>query len=443
MTALLGDGFAPDVVDISIQDGLISDIVPTTTTHVDAGSGGEPSRAEIDGAGLLATPGMVDAHDHLRLLTPGLATLEGLGLEAFLKASWAMQGAMGPEEYRLGALLGCVQRLKTGITTIADHCYPFHASGLDDASVSGYEASGARWLYARGIMTRPYPPVDEPWELAEDRIRKLVHGGRVPTEHMFVAPVSIRQATPDDFRRSRDLADELGCGLYTHVAETPGERATWQQECGAPPIHALDALGFLTPRTILVHCIVLEDDEISLIAERGANVIHCPTNNMKLAKGFTRVPDLLAAGVNVGMGIDMMADMLVEMRTEIGMQAALTHDPNAVTRPRVLQMATSAGAQALGFGGRTGTLAPGMAADIVLFDARSISQAPMMDPVHALIYATDGGMVRHVLVRGDLVVENGRSTLVDESQLILEAEDVAASYLKRLGSAEVPWHLRR
>lgn len=201
-------------------------------------------------------------------------------------------------------------------------------------------------------------------------------------------------------------------------------------------------LGFLSERTVLVHCVLLDDCEIELLAERGTHVIHCPTNHMKLAKGFTRVPDLLAAGVNVALGIDMMADMLIEMRTEIGMHAAHRLDPNAVSKLDAFRMATSNGARALGLGS-TGTLKEGMAADIVLLSARSLLQAPLIDPAYALLYASHPGMVRHVLVDGAVVVRDAVSTLVDEAALLEEAEDVAASYMRRIGFDRGPWFSRR
>lgn len=432
---LLGDDFEPAIVDLQIgADGRIAEIGT-------AGSGQRPRGAEgvLDGSGLIAFPGMVDCHDHLRNLTPGLAIGEGLKLDDRLRANWTIQGSMGPAEYRLGALLGMVQRLKTGVTTVVDHCYTYHAPELDEAALDGYEVSGGRWLYARGIMTRPYEPVCEDWATAERRIRALVAGGRLPPERLFVAPVSIRQATADDFRRCRALADQLGCGLYTHVSETAGEREVWERECGDTPIRALDAFGFLTPRTVLVHCVLLDDGEIELLAERGCHVIHCPTNHMKLAKGFTRVPDLLAAGVNVAMGLDMMLDMLVEMRTELGMHAAHRLDPNAVTKVQAMRMATANGARALGLGDRLGVLKAGLAADIVLVEADGLMQAPLIDPVYALLYTASHRSVRHVLVDGRLVVRDGRSTIVDEAALKREVEEVVAAYLRRIGFEPGPW----
>lgn len=433
VTAFLGVEMVPSVVDVRLRDGRIAAIerpghqVPGTAERV------------MDGTGLMAFPGMIDCHDHLRNLTPGLSLAEGVKLDDFLKVMWATQAKMGPAEYRLGALLGSIQRLKTGVTTVADHCYTYHMDGLDQASISGYEESGIRWVYARGIMTRPYEPVCETWELAERRIRELVASGLVEPGRLFVAPVSIRQATPEQFAKSRRLADDLGCGLYAHVAETAAERDLWQAEGGAACIRVLDRLGFLTPRTVLVHGVVLDDDEIELLAERGTSIIHCPTNHMKLAKGFTRVPDLLAAGVNVAMGIDMMADMLIEMRTELGMHAAYRLDPNAVSKPEAMRMATTRGAHALGLGTVTGQITEGFAADIVLLEGRSLLQAPVIDPAYSLLYATHPGHVRHVLVNGELVVEDGHSTRVDEQALLAEVESAVRAYLGKIGAAQALW----
>jgi 5-methylthioadenosine/S-adenosylhomocysteine deaminase len=434
VTAFLGESFEPRRADLVIAEGVLSKI-GEPTVHPDG-------EGVIDGSRLFAFPGMIDCHDHLRNLTPGLAISEGTTLDEFLRVMWSTGAQMGPTEYRIGALLGSLQRLKTGITTVTDHCYTFHAPGLDEASIDGYEASGGRWIYARGIMTRPYEPVCETWDAAETKIRELSDSGRVPVDRLFVAPVSIRQVVPDEFRKARALADDLGVGTYTHVAETASEIETWREETGESPIRALDALGFLTDRTVLVHCVLLDDDEIELLAERGAHVIHCPTNHMKLAKGFTRVPDLLRGGVNVALGVDMMADMLIEMRTELGMHAAHRLDPNAVSKLDAFRMATRNGARALGRGDRNGLLAPGRAADVVLLDARSLQQAPMIDPAYALLYATDPGMVRHVLVDGRWVVRDGRSTVVDEDALLAEAEDVTRAYMERIGFPRGPWFSR-
>ena len=455
VTALVGRDLEPLRCHIYIRDGLIAAIVPASDGATPLAAAPPPAKdlleratLTIDGKDMIAIPGMVDVHDHLRVLAPGLPIAEGLPLDEFLKVQWATQAHMGPPEYEMAAFLGALQRLKCGITTAVDHAYTFHEPDLDAACVNALESSGIRWAYARGIMTRPYEPVCETFEQAADNIRAVLDHTAVTPERLFVAPVSIRQATPEEFARSAALADELGAGTYTHASETQAERETWLQEAKATPIKALDRAGFLTERTVLAHCVILDDDEIELLAARGTHVVHCPSNNMKLAKGVTRVPDLLAAGVNVCLGVDMMTDIFSEMRAELHVQSLRSGDP-AVLSPRdVLQLATWRGAAAgfpnsaapadlltpasAGHRVSVGELSTGWAADIVLVPARSLLQAPLLDPLHAVVHQTHAPMVRHVLVDGHLVVADGVSTLVDEQELMIEAERACNYWLDQL-----------
>ena len=352
VTALVGRDLEPLRCHIYIRDGLIAGIVPDDAGATPLAAAPPPAKdllerykpITIDGKDMIAVPGMADVHDHLRVLAPGLPIAEGLPLDEFLRVQWATQAHMGPPEYELAVLLGTLQRLKCGVTTVVDHAYTFHEPDLDEACVHAYESSGIRWAYARGIMTRPYQPVCETFEQAADNIRALLANTTATPDRLFVAPVSIRQATFEEFERSAALAAELGAGTYTHASETPAERRTWLQEADATPIKALDRAGFLSERTVLAHCVVLDDDEIELLATRGTHVVHCPSNNMKLAKGVTRVPDLLAAGVNVGLGVDMMTDIFSEMRAELHMQSLHSGDPAVLSSRDVLQMATWRGA---------------------------------------------------------------------------------------------------
>ena len=456
VTALVGRDLEPLRCHIYIRDGLIAAIVPDNADTTPLAAAPPPARdllerykpITIDGKDMIAVPGMVDVHGHLRVLAPGLPVAEGLPLDEFLRVQWATQAHMAPPDYEVAALVGTLQRLKCGVTTVVDHAYTFHEPDLDEACVQAYESSGIRWAYARGIMTRPYEPVCETFEQAADNIRALLANTTATPERLFVAPVGIRQATFQDFERSAALAAELGAGTYTRASETRAERETWQQEAHTTPVEALDRAGFLSERTVLAHCVILDDDEIGLLAERGAHVVHCPSNNMKLAKGVTRVPDLLAAGVNVALGVDMMTDIFSEMRAELHMQSLHSGDPAVLSSRDVLQMATWRGASAAfadaaapadthtaataGHRVALGELSPGCAADIVLVPARSLLQAPLLDPLHAVVHQTHGPMVRHVLVDGHLVVADGVSTLLDEQELMVEAERACDYWLDQL-----------
>lgn len=431
-TVFVGDDLSPRLADLRLSDGAIAEIAAPDELDVPDGA------HVLDAEDAFILPGFIDCHDHLWNLTPGLSVGEGLSLDDFLEVLWDLGREMGPNEYRLGAVLGTVQRLRAGITTVVDHAYTFHEPKIDEAVLEGLGTAGIRGVYARGIMTRPYEPVSETWEQAERRIRQVLQAGLVDLERFFVAPVSIRQSSPQDYRRAVELADDLDVGLYTHVAETASEIDAWRNEYGTTPIHALEDLGFLTPRTVLIHCVELDPDEIELLASRGTHVVHCPTNHMKLAKGFTPVPELLAGGVNVALGVDMMADMLVEIRSEMGMHAAHRQTPDVVSRVDVLRMATRNGARALGWED-VGTIEEGNRADLVVIDGRNLDHGPVIDPVHNIIYTANSGMVRDVLVDGRAVVRDGQCTTVDEEALHAEVEALVSEYLERIGPDENLW----
>lgn len=438
---MTGDSTLP-AVDLRVRGGTVltidaehsvveADVYVSGGRIVAIGGPERPALAELDATGMVVMPGMHDLHDHLRDLTPGIQVGEGLKLEALLRELWRLNEIAGPDEYRLGAALGAARLLKAGVTSVVDHIYPFHRPGLAAAAVDGYTSSGIRWFMARGIMTQGYDPICEPLDRAFDAIRELADG-LVPKDRLFVAPVSLRQVAPEVYRASREVADELGLRLYTHIAETAAEVESTMRSHGVRPVELLHQLGFAGADTVLVHCVTLSDLEISMLAESRTHVVHCPTNHMKLAKGVTPVPALLEAGVNVALGVDMMVDLLTEMRQEILLQGLHASDPAAVSFQTALEMATRNGAAALGFSAHElGSVTVGTRADLACVDLRSIGAQPVLDPAWSVVHRAQGSDVRHVLVDGEIVVRNGELLRVDEHEIVAEANDVVASYLKR------------
>jgi 5-methylthioadenosine/S-adenosylhomocysteine deaminase len=431
------------VVDLRISGGTVVTVDPEhrilrEDIYVDRGRitaiGGpqQNARRTLEATGMLVIPGLVNLHDHLRDLTPGIRLGEGLKLDAMLRRFWELSRAAGPDEYRVGAALGTAKLLKSGVTSVVDHLYPFHQPGLTEASVQGYSSTGIRWFMARGIMTRPYRPISESSRRALRSIEELADG-LVPKERLFVAPVSFRQAIPSEYAQARRLADRLGLRVYTHVAETQAEIDMIRTEHGARPVELLHRIGFAASDAILVHCVYLSAAEIRMLAKSGATVVHCPTNHMRLAKGVTPVPKLLAAGANVGLGIDQMDDLFVEMRQEILMQGLHHSNPGIVSPSIALEMATARGAAAIGLGEELGRIEVGRRADLACVDVSAAHLHPVLDPVWTLVHRVHGHDVAHVVVDGDVVVENGALTKVDEDALVEEARGVATAYLRRAG----------
>jgi 5-methylthioadenosine/S-adenosylhomocysteine deaminase len=442
------------MVDLRIRGGTVVTVdrenrIVREDVYVDHGRivaiGGPEQRAQntIDASRMIVMPGLINLHDHLRDLTPGIRVGEGLKLDAMLRRMWELGRAMGPDEYRAGAALGSAKLLKSGVTSVVDHLYPFHVPGLTEASVEGYSSVGIRWFMGRGIMTRPYKPISESLRGAlraiEDTADRLV-----PKERLFVAPVSFRQAIPSEYVQARKLADRLGLRTYTHVAETHAEVDMIKKEHGARPVELLHKIGFAGSDTILVHCVYLSAAEIRMLARSGATTVHCPSNHMRLAKGVSPVPKLLAAGVNVGMGVDMMDDLFTDMRQELLMQGLHASNPGIMAPQTSLEMATVRGARALGMESELGRIEVGRRADIVCVDVSSAHTQPVLDPIWILVNRAHGHDVKHVVVDGKVVVENGRLTRVDEAAIAEEARRVTSAYLKRAGlTSEQVWPLGR
>jgi 5-methylthioadenosine/S-adenosylhomocysteine deaminase len=435
---------ASEAADLVITNGLVlgpdiifrrQTVAIRGDTIVAAASGPTPTaRRVIDAAGGLVIPGLVDMHDHLRNVAPGLSAGEGLPLDAFLKVWWRLLESQGETEYRLLTLATCCRLLRAGVTSVVDHAYTFHAPGLQKAILDGYRASGIGWYFARGLMTRPYAPICEQRDVAFGRIRDLVGSSPDLRERVLVAPVSLRQATADDYAACRELADELGLRLYTHLAETDAEVADSLREHGLRPVQLMRRVGFTGSDVTMVHCVKLDETDRAILRDTRTNVVHCPTNHMKLAKGVTDVPGLLAEGVNVSLGVDQMSDLFTEMRNECLMQGLANGNPAILAKEQVVAMATANAAMALGEQGRMGVIAPGARADVVVVDTRGLHHSPMVDPLYELVFNMRPSDVRCVVVNGQVVVDQGRLTLHDEAALEDELRGMLTHYLRRTGN---------
>jgi 5-methylthioadenosine/S-adenosylhomocysteine deaminase len=410
---------------IAVKGDRIAAIVPD-------GGAAPAARRALDATNHLVIPGLVNAHDHLRNLTPGVRLAAGLKLDDFLRVIWRLQQHMTLEDFRLGALLGCARLLRGGCTTVVDHSYPYHCPGIDRALIEAYRASGIRWYYARGMMTKPFKPLNEPRRAALANIEALLAEG-VPPDHLMVAPVSFRQATATDFRAARRLADRHGLRLHTHIAETDEEVAASLKETGYRPVEHLHHLGWTGADVTLAHCILLSAREIDLLAKSGTTVVHCPSNHMLFAKGVTEVPRLLGRGIPVALGLDVMDSFLLELRVEVLMQNLANLDPALLPAETALAMATVNGARSCGAADAFGSIEVGKKADLAMVRLGRLHSSPMLNPVHVLVHMAHESDIDTVLVDGHVVVESGKVRGIDEEALAAEVQARSRRYLERAG----------
>jgi 5-methylthioadenosine/S-adenosylhomocysteine deaminase len=235
---------------------------------------------------------------------------------------------------------------------------------------------------------------------------------------------------PESLRAAGEIAARRGGLFCTHAAETEAEQATVAGRYGRSVIRHLDHLGLLDARTVLAHCVWLDDEEIAILARRGATVSHNPVSNLKLASGIARVPDLLAAGVRVTLGTDGAIsgndlDLWLALRLAATLHKGATRRADAVSPAQALRMVTRDAAAALGAADRLGSVEAGKLADLVLIDLARPHALPMFDPVTHLVYSCGKADVRHVFIGGRQVVRDGALTRIALADTLAEVAALA------------------
>ena len=236
------------------------------------------------------------------------------------------------------------------------------------------------------------------------------------------APHAPYTVSDEPLQKIKTLADELELSIHIHVHETHHEVEQAQVQTGLRPLQRLQELGLVNPSLIAVHMTQLSDEEISLFAESGAHIVHCPESNLKLASGFCPVARCLAAGINVALGTDGAAsnndlDMFGEMRTAALLGKAVAGDASAVSAMTALRMATINGAKALGLDACCGSLGIGKAADVIAIDLNYLETQPLYCPVSQIVYAASRQQVTDVWVAGKRLLKQRQLTTININDL--------------------------
>ncbi len=399
---------------VAVEGGRIARIGPAEEIGRDAAE-------VIDARGMLLMPGLINTHCHAAdSLFRGL--VEDLPLEPWLQQVWKAEGAiLARDTVRLGATLGFAELALGGVTTVMDmFWYP-------DETVSAARAVGIR--VSTGGIFFDYPGMDR--REAGDRLGDAAaffdefDGAGDVLPGCF--PHGAYTVGPENLRAARALAAERGGLFCTHAAETRAERADIETRYGRPVIKHLDHLGLLDERTVLAHCVWLDDEEIDILARTGASVAHNPMSNLKLASGIARVPDMLAAGVRVTIGTDGAIsgndlDMWMALRLAATLHRGASLRADAVGTAQALRMVTLDGAAALGAADRLGSLEPGKLADMILIDLKRPHAVPLFDPATHVVFSCAKSDVRHVFVGGRQVVRDGALTTIDVGDTLAEVE---------------------
>lgn len=372
---------------------------------------------ELELPGQVLLPGLVNCHGHAAMsLLRGYA--DDLPLMPWLEEHiWPAEGAHVSEDFvGDGAELAIAEMIRSGTTTFSDMYF------FPDIC-----AATAQRLGMRCQIT--FPIFDFPTAWGRDADEYISKGLAVrdafkhsPLVSVVFGPHATYTVSEENLSKVATLAAELDTSVHIHLHETAGEVVLAEEQNGERPLDMLQRLGLLGPRTQCVHMTGLRDADISLLADTGAHVVHCPQSNMKLASGTCPVVKLQDKGVNVALGTDSAAsnndlNMFGEMQAAAMLAKLHASDATAIPAAAALAMATINGARAMGIEEKIGSLEVGKQADLIAVDLRGPETQPVYNPLSQLVYVCNGSQVSHSWIAGELVMANRELTRIDLADL--------------------------
>ena len=375
----------------------------------------------IRGAGKMLIPGLVNAHTHAPM------TLFRNCADDLLFGDWLF-GRIMPLEDKLtaddcywGTMLAIMEMLRSGTTSFIDMYY------FMDALAKAVDESGVRAVLSRGLSGGADDPSG-----CEKRLREALDALENWKGHdnigFMLAPHAPYTCDEGFQREVAAEAKRLGLAINTHASESLAEIETIRGKYGCSPVELLDRTGLLTDTTVAAHCVHVSDDDIAILASRGAFVVTNPVSNLKLANGVAPVPKMLKAGVKVALGTDGAAsnnalNMFRDLSALSLVHKGVNHDALAVSAREGFAIATRNGALAMGRRD-LGEIAPGRAADLVVLDLGRPNMQPVNDPVSALVYSANGSEVETVIVGGKVLLERGVFLTIDSDRVLFETSRI-------------------
>ena len=392
---------------VALAEGRITALLPRDQTQ----SIQAASELELPGHAIM--PGLVNAHGHAAMsLLRGYA--DDLPLMPWLEEHiWPAEGRHVSEEFvRDGVELAIAEMIRAGATTFSDMYF------FPDVCAATAERLGMRCQIT-------FPVFDFPTVWARDADEYISKGLalRDDFKHSALVTVGFGPHAPytvsePNLVKVATLAAELDTAVHIHLHETAGEVLQAVEQNGERPIDTLHRLGLLGPRTQCVHMTDLGDQDITLLAQTGAHVIHCPQSNLKLASGACPVSKLMARGVNVALGTDSAAsnndlNLFGELQAAALLAKLSAGDATALPAADALALATNNGARALGLEEQTGSIEVGKLADLIAVDLSRPETQPLYHPLSQLAYACNGSQVTHSWVAGEPLLADRQLTRID------------------------------
>ena len=423
---------------VAVTDGLITAV---------GGAGQRPPEAHrvLRADGCLVTPGLINTHHHIyQNLTRSYRPAVNGSLFTWLSTLYPVWAGLDEEASYLSAWVGLAELALGGCTTTTDHLYvhPRGAGDLISAEITAAAELGMRFHPTRGSMSLSQKDGGLPPDsVVQDDDEILADSERLVARHhdrswgamvrIALAPCSPFSVTPRLMQATAELAERLDVRLHTHLAEDPDEDRFAAETFGIRTVEHFEAVGWMTDRSWVAHCIYPNPAEVARLGAAGVGVAHCPSSNMMIGGGgIAPVSDLRAAGSPVGLGCDGSAStdhasLWLEARGAL-LLGRLRNGPTGMTARDALEIATRGSAGCLGRQGELGQLSPGAVADLVCWPLDGIAFAgALTDPVEAWLRCGPVA-ARHTVVAGVPVVTGGELLAPGVEDILRRHRAVAA-----------------
>ncbi len=391
----------------------------------------EKADVVIDARGKAVLPGLINAHTHLPMtLLRGIA--DDMPLKLWLENEiWPTEAHLTPKHVHVGALLGCLEMIKSGTTCFADLYF------FMEEVAKAVKESGLRAALSYGIIDKDDPKLRKSEIRKGTELIKNYHGsagGRIITMYGPHAPYT---CSKECLIEIKELAKKHKVGIHIHLSETVrGDVEVVEKKYGKRPFIYLDEIGFLGPEILAAHCVHLTDEEIDLARKNDVKVAHNPVSNMKLASGIAPVTKYLKNGIVVAIGTDGCAsssnlDMFEEMKVCSLVHKVRESDPTVVSANEVLTMATMGGAKALRWDKEIGSIEAGKKADLIIVNLKKPHLTPVHSVISNLVYSANGGDVDTVLVDGKILMQGRKVLTLDEEEILRRAQEAAEDLVSK------------
>ncbi len=437
-------GANPFTGDLLVRDGRIAAV---------GGSIGAPADAQvIDGKGKLVMPGLMNSHLHTNeALFKG--RYDNMPLEVWMLYAYPILAAkrLPPRLVYLRSMLVAIESLKTGVTCLTDDLYESPKAELEllGQAFQAYADIGIRATVSAHVVDKNFldtipfaretvpadlqevvnalhpPTVDEYVAFVKEAHGRF-HGGANGRMRFMLAPSAPQRCTPELMLAANDLARQWGVPFHTHIVETKVQGVTGPEFYGKSLMAYMNDLGLLNPWTTIAHSIWVSEADMALMGQAGVSIVHNTISNQKLGAGVAPVRRLLDAGVNVALGSDGISTNDTPRMFDVMHAAGLVHKINNpdwsrwLTASEVLHAGTLGGARSALIDKEIGSLEVGKKADLLVVDMTTVNFTPLNDIRNHLVYCENGSSIETVMVDGEVVVQDGRLTKVDEKALLAE-----------------------